>query len=187
VFAEAEEEFKEKGPDRAGLHVIIFDEVDALMRKRGSRLDSSGVLDSCVTQLLSKIDGLTANDNMYVRVWSNVLPLGVFPVFMPSFPHNPSLVIGTTNRKDLLDDAVLRPGRLEVHVEVNLPDEPGRARIFQVHTAGCRREGCLGPDVDVAELARRSQNFTGAEIEGVVKVRAWVDMCIDGCQITLNA
>lgn len=67
VFAEAEEEFKEKGPDRAGLHVIIFDEVDALMRKRGSRHDSSGVLDSCVNQLLSKIDGLTANDNMYVR------------------------------------------------------------------------------------------------------------------------
>jgi len=83
-------------------------------------------------------------------------------------------VIGTTNRKDLLDDAVLRPGRLEVHVEVSLPDEAGRARIFLVHTAGCRREGCLSPDVDVAELARRTQNFTGAEIEGVVKVRACV-------------
>lgn len=83
-------------------------------------------------------------------------------------------MIGTTNRKDLLDDAVLRPGRLEVHVEVGLPDEKGRARIFQVHTAGFRREGCLGPDVDVGELARRTPNFTGAEIEGVVKVR-------DGC------
>ena len=72
VFAEAEEEFKEKG-ERAGLHVIIFDEVDALMRKRGSRHDSSGVVDSCVNQLLSKIDGLTANDNMCVGcvyVWS---------------------------------------------------------------------------------------------------------------------
>lgn len=76
------------------------------MRKRGSRHDSSGVLDSCVNQLLSKIDGLTANDNL--------------------------LVIGTTNRKDLLDEAILRPGRLEVHVEVGLPDEKGRARIFQV-------------------------------------------------------
>ena len=81
-----------------------------------------------------------------------------------------SLVIGTTNRKDLLDDAVLRPGRLEVHVEVGLPDEKGRSRIFQVHTAGFRREGCLGADVDAAELARRTPNFTGAEIEGVVKV-----------------
>ena len=68
VFAEAEEEFKEKG-ERAGLHVIIFDEVDALMRKRGSRHDSSGVVDSCVNQLLSKIDGLTANDNMQVGVY----------------------------------------------------------------------------------------------------------------------
>jgi len=74
VFAEAEEEYKEKGPDRAGLHVIIFDEVDALMRKRGSRLDSSGVMDSCVNQLLSKIDGLTANDNMCVRAG---MPLGL--------------------------------------------------------------------------------------------------------------
>lgn len=65
VFAEAEEEFKEKG-SQARLHVIIFDEVDALMRKRGSRHDSSGVLDSCVNQLLAKIDGLAANDNILV-------------------------------------------------------------------------------------------------------------------------
>lgn len=70
VFAEAEQEFKEKA-DHSALHVIIFDEIDALSRKRGSRMDSSGVIDSCVNQLLSKIDGLTANDNMYVLSCSN--------------------------------------------------------------------------------------------------------------------
>lgn len=174
VFAEAEEEYKEKGPDRAGLHVIIFDEVDALMRKRGSRHDSSGVLDSCVNQLLSKIDGLAANDNMCVGARTRCVCVWIRVSFLsfPSFNPTPSsLVIGTTNRKDLLDEAILRPGRLEVHVDVGLPDEKGRERIFGVHTAGFRREGCLAPDVDLGALARATQNFTGAEIEGVVKVR----------------
>jgi len=142
IFQDAEQEFKEKGSASA-LHVIIFDEIDALTRKRGSLRDSSGVLDSCVNQLLSKIDGLAAFDNI--------------------------LCIGTTNRKDLLDDALLRPGRLEVHVEVGLPDEAGRAQIFHVHTRGFAKEGCLGADVDFPQLAHRTPNFTGAEIEGVVK------------------
>lgn len=142
IFADAEQEFKEKGSHSA-LHVIIFDEIDALTRKRGSLRDSSGVMDSCVNQLLSKIDGLAAFDNI--------------------------LCIGTTNRKDLLDDALLRPGRLEVHVEVGLPDEAGRAQIFQVHTKGFATEGLLARDVDFPQLARLTPNFTGAEIEGVVK------------------
>ena len=46
------------------------------------------------------------------------------------------LVIGMTNRKDMLDDALLRPGRLEVHVEISLPDKDGRLQIFSIHTAG---------------------------------------------------
>lgn len=142
IFAEAENEFKEKG-SAAALHVIIFDEIDALTRKRGSLRDSSGVMDSCVNQLLSKIDGLESLHNI--------------------------LVIGTTNRKDLLDDALLRPGRLEVHVEVGLPDEAGRAQIFHVHTRGFAAEGCLGQDVDFVQLARLTPNFTGAEVEAVVK------------------
>ena len=71
-------------------------------------------------------------------------------------------------------DATPVPGRLEVHVEVGLPDEAGRERSFRVHTGGFRREGYLAPDVDLAELARRTPNFTGAEIEGVVKVGRYV-------------
>lgn len=63
-------------------------------------------------------------------------------------------------------------GRLEVHVEVGLPDLSGRQQVFRVHTAPLLTHGALGRDVDLWELARRSQNFTGAEIEGVVKVRA---------------
>lgn len=63
LFAEAEAEHKEKG-DKASLHLIVFDEVDALTRRRGALQDSSGVINSCVNQLLSKIDGLSDNDNM---------------------------------------------------------------------------------------------------------------------------
>ena len=72
---------------------------DAICKSRGSVRDGTGVSDSIVNQLLSKIDGVDSLNNI--------------------------LVIGMTNRKDMIDDAILRPGRLEVHVEIGLPDEAG--------------------------------------------------------------
>ena len=74
-----------------------------------------------------------------------------------------------TNRKDMIDDAILRPGRLEVHIEISLPDEAGRRQILKIHTAKMRNNNVMDTDVDLEELAALSKNFSGAEIGGLVK------------------
>ena len=142
LFADAEAEQKSRGDD-SDLHIIIFDEIDAVCKSRGSVNSGTGVHDSIVNQLLTKIDGVDALNNI--------------------------LLIGMTNRKDMLDEAILRPGRLEVHIEIGLPDEAGRHQILKIHSSKMSENEFLGRDVDVAELARRTKNFSGAEIEGLVK------------------
>lgn len=82
---------------------------------------------------------------------------------------NNVLLIGMTNRKDMIDDALLRPGRLEVHMEISLPDEHGRAQILKIHTAKMRDNNVMDADVNLAELAHETKNFSGAEIGGLVK------------------
>lgn len=82
---------------------------------------------------------------------------------------NNILIIGMTNRLDMIDEALLRPGRLEVHMEISLPDEKGRVQILQIHTAKMRTNGIMDPSVDVLELAALTKNFSGAEISGLVK------------------
>lgn len=82
---------------------------------------------------------------------------------------NNILVIGITNRKDLIDEAILRPGRLEVHIEVNIPDEKGRLEVLEIHTEQMKKSNCLHEAVDLAEIAKQTKNYTGAELEGVVK------------------
>ncbi|KAJ1959179.1 transport between ER and Golgi ATPase protein [Dipsacomyces acuminosporus] len=74
-----------------------------------------------------------------------------------------------TNRKELIDDALLRPGRLEVQIEVGLPDEAGRMQIIKIHTAKIRENDILAGDVDLVELAALTKNYSGAEISGLVK------------------
>jgi vesicle-fusing ATPase len=148
LFKDAEEEQAARGAE-SELHVIIFDEIDAICKQRGTGGPGgagAGVHDTVVNQLLTKIDGVDALDNI--------------------------LLIGMTNRRDMLDDALLRPGRLEVQVEVGLPDEAGRAQIFAIHTARMAEHAFLGADVDLAALAARTKNFSGAEIEGLVKSAA---------------
>jgi len=142
LFAEAIAEQQEKG-DASSLHIIIFDEIDAICKQRGASSSSTGVGDTVVNQLLSMVDGVNALNNV--------------------------LVIGMTNRKDLLDDALLRSGRLEVHIEIGLPDEEGRAQIFRIHTKSLREHGFLDEAVSISDLAARTKNYTGAEIEGVVR------------------
>ena len=129
--------------ENSKLHIIIFDEIDAICKPRGTVSSGTGVHDTAVNQILSKIDGVNCLNNI--------------------------LVIGMTNRKDLIDEAVLRPGRLEVHVEIGLPDEPGREQIYRIHTKTMREHDLIGSDVDLGELASLSKNFSGAEIEGIVK------------------
>ena len=82
---------------------------------------------------------------------------------------NNILVIGMTNRRDMIDEALLRPGRMEVQLEISLPDEFGRGQILNIHTATMRKNNKLAPDVDLKELAAITKNFSGAEIEGLVR------------------
>uniref|UniRef100_A0A8D3DRI3 Vesicle-fusing ATPase n=1 Tax=Scophthalmus maximus TaxID=52904 RepID=A0A8D3DRI3_SCOMX len=142
LFADAEDEQKRLGAN-SGLHIIIFDEIDAICKQRGSMAGSTGVHDTVVNQLLSKIDGVEQLNNI--------------------------LVIGMTNRPDLIDDALLRPGRLEVKMEIGLPDERGRIQILHIHTAKMRQYQLLANDVDVKELAVETKNYSGAELEGLVR------------------
>lgn len=143
LFADAEKEQAEKGDD-SQLHIIVMDELDALVKRRGTTTGGTGVGDNIVNQFLSKIDGVDSLNNI--------------------------LIIGMTNRKDLLDDAILRPGRLELHVEIGLPNEAGRLQILAIHTAKLRESRALSSDVSLESLAKRTRNFTGAEIEGLVRV-----------------
>lgn len=66
---------------------------------------------------------------------------------------NNILVIGMTNRIDMIDEAMLRPGRLELHLEIGLPNEEGRHQIFKIHTSSMRKNNLLEADVDLNELA----------------------------------
>lgn len=142
LFGEAEAEQK-KMANNSALHIIIFDEIDAICRSRGSLSGSTGVHDTVVNQLLSKLDGVEQLNNI--------------------------LVIGMTNRKDMIDEALLRPGRLEVQMEIGLPDENGRLEILRIHTAQMTKFNKLAHDVDLEDLAKRTRNFSGAEIEGLVR------------------
>uniref|UniRef100_A0A672M430 Vesicle-fusing ATPase n=1 Tax=Sinocyclocheilus grahami TaxID=75366 RepID=A0A672M430_SINGR len=142
LFADAEEEQKRLGAN-SGLHIIIFDEIDAICKQRGSMAGSTGVHDTVVNQLLSKIDGVEQLNNI--------------------------LVIGMTNRPDLIDEALLRPGRLEVKMEIGLPDETGRVQILNIHTAKMKQSNMLAKDVDIKELAVDTKNYSGAELEGLVR------------------
>ena len=153
LFAPAEQEFREVG-DASALHIIILDEMDAIARKRGSMSsDSTGVRDSVVNQLLAKMDGVKEANNV--------------------------LVVGLTNRPELLDPALLRPGRLEVQLRVELPDLIGRRDILRIHTRRMREAGGMSQTVvnlieDVSEVGipARAEHFTGAELAGLIRSAA---------------
>lgn len=140
LFQDAETEYRARG-DSSDLHIIIFDEIDAICKQRGTRNDNAG--DTVVNQLLSKLDGVEELNNI--------------------------LVIGMTNRKDLIDEALLRAGRLGVHMEINLPDQRGRFQILNIHTEKMRQSKSLSSDVDLEWLAKQTINFSGAEIQDLVK------------------
>lgn len=150
LFAEAELEQLERG-DESALHVIVLDELDAFARNRGSLSgDTSGIRDSVVNQLLAKMDGVE--------------------------PLNNVLVIGLTNRPELIDDALLRPGRLEVHVRIDPPNLTGRQQILHIHTERLRARGCLdaraAAALDSHALAAATEGYSGAQLAGLVRSAA---------------
>jgi len=164
LFAEAELEQLEEGDDSA-LHVIVFDEMDAFTRERGSLSgDTTGIRDSVVNQLLAKMDGVEQLDNV--------------------------LIIGLTNRPELIDPALLRPGRLEVQVLVPRPDAAGRQKVVAIHSRRLRERGCLDARAAAAlrsgALARAAVGFSGADIAGLLRsatsfaLERYVDAALDG-------
>jgi len=161
LFAEAEQEQLEAG-DHSMLHIVILDEMDAICKSRGTVRDGTGVSDSVVNQLLSKIDGVDSLNNI--------------------------LLIGMTNRKDMIDDALLRPGRLEVHVEIGLPDTKGRLQILGIHTKSMKEANRVTPEVleRMPVIAEKTKNFSGAEIEGLVKAATSYALtrCVDVKDLT---
>ena len=130
--------------------IVFFDEIDAIAAERGTTADS-GVSERVVSQLLTELDGLEDLQDV--------------------------VVIATTNRPDLIDDALLRPGRLDRHVEVAAPDAEGRRQILDVHT----RHRPLADDVDLDHLAARTDGYVGADIQALCReaaaaaVREFVD------------
>jgi transitional endoplasmic reticulum ATPase len=121
--------------------IIFFDEIDALIPRRGSYMGSSHVTESVVSQILTELDGLEELNDV--------------------------TVIGATNRPDMLDPAIMRPGRMERHIYVPPPDKAGRKKIFEVYL---RNTGALlASDVDVDRLVAETENYVGADIEALVR------------------
>jgi len=119
--------------------VVFFDEIDSIATERGGGQTDSGVGERVVSQLLTELDGIEEMEDV--------------------------VVVATTNRPDLIDSALLRPGRLDRHVHVPVPDEEARRAIFAVHT----RDKPLADGVDLNSLARRTDGYVGADIEAVAR------------------
>jgi transitional endoplasmic reticulum ATPase len=117
--------------------IIFLDEVDALVPRRGSSGSDSHVTENVVSQILTEIDGLEELNNV--------------------------LIIGATNRLDIVDEALLRPGRFDRIIKVPNPDEKGRQHIFEIHT----KKKPLANDVKISEIVKITDDFSGAEIAAV--------------------
>ena len=117
--------------------IVFFDEIDALLPSRSAVSGDSHVAERVLSQFLTELDGLEELKGV--------------------------LVLAATNRLDMLDPAVLRPGRLGEIIEISLPDEKGRTEIFQVHL----RNKPVAPGLDLDALAAKTEGLSGADIFGI--------------------
>lgn len=117
--------------------IILFDEIDALTPRRGMH-SGSHVTETVVNQILTEVDGIESLENVFV--------------------------IGATNRPDILDPSLLRPGRFDNLVLVSAPDKEARLEIFRIHTRDMPLEG-----INLEDLSRRTEGYTGADIEMICK------------------
>ena len=123
--------------------IVFIDEIDAVGRQRGAGLGGGhDEREQTLNQLLVEMDGFDANDGV--------------------------IVMAATNRADILDKALLRPGRFDRQVYVGLPDVKGREEILKVHT----KNKPLGPDVSLKTIARSTAGFSGADLENLVNEAA---------------
>jgi transitional endoplasmic reticulum ATPase len=123
--------------------VIFFDEIDSLAGKRGNSIGGgSKVTENVLNQLLAEMDGIEDLQNV--------------------------IVIGATNRPDMLDSALMRPGRFDRIVYVDVPDKAGRLSILKIHTDGVP----LDKSIDIKKLADETEGYTGADLEALVRESA---------------
>lgn len=119
--------------------IIFIDEIDAVGRHRGTGIGGGhDEREQTLNQLLVEMDGFTGKDNV--------------------------IVIAATNRRDILDPALMRPGRFDRQIVVGYPDVKGREAILKVHT----KSKNVGPDVDLGTIAKSTVGFTGADLENLV-------------------
>lgn len=123
--------------------IIFIDEIDAVARRRGSGLGGGhDEREQTLNQMLVEMDGFGVNEGI--------------------------IVMAATNRKDILDPAILRPGRFDRNVVVGRPDVKGREEILKVHA----RNKPLGDDVDLRQIAQTTSGFTGADLENLLNEAA---------------
>ena len=128
--------------------IIFIDEIDAVGRQRGAGLGGGhDEREQTLNQLLVEMDGFGANEGV--------------------------IVMAATNRPDILDKALLRPGRFDRQITVNYPDVKGREEILKVHSRGKP----LGPDVNLATIAKSTSGFTGADLANLLNESALLAVC----------
>ena len=139
--------------------ILFIDEIDALARKRGGKFQGgNNEEENTLNQLLSEMDGFKTGDHAVI-------------------------VLGATNRLDILDKALLRPGRFDRHIEVTVPDIKGRFSIFKVHLQGLKTDLAI-PNLG-RKLASLTHGFTGAEIANVCNEAALIAAREGATSITL--
>ncbi len=124
--------------------IIFIDEIDSVASKRGKNdvMGGSGIADQTINQLLAEMDGFASDAG--------------------------AIVIAATNRLDVLDEAILRPGRFDRQIQVTLPDIKGREAILKIHS----RNKNISSEVNLLDVARRTPGFSGAQLENVLNEAA---------------
>lgn len=128
--------------------VLFFDELDSIAKARGGNIgDAGGAADRVINQILTEMDGMGSKKNVFI--------------------------IGATNRPDIIDTAILRPGRLDQLIYIPLPDEPSRYQIFKANL----RKTPVAKDVDLGFLAKSTVGFSGADI---------TEICQRACKLAIR-
>ena len=123
---------------QAAPSVVFLDEIDSIAPSRGGMSSDSHVTERVISQILTELDGLEALNDV--------------------------MVIAATNRPDIIDAALLRPGRFDRLIEISLPDEEARKEILKIHTS----KKPLADDIDLDDIAKRTDKFSGADLGAVV-------------------
>lgn len=136
--------FDEARNNSRELHILIFDEFDSIAGTRSDDDSTHKTKSSVVCQLLTMIDGYNELNNI--------------------------IIFGLTNRLDMIDSAILRPGRLGIHLKIDLPDVVGRYEILKIHCSDIIKNNICEPNLDLYIVAEHTEFFTGAELESLVQM-----------------